>query len=47
MRLILDYIGKFDEFRGAVRTAIMKNRDPNELIDALRKIDEQGEHTLI
>ncbi|KAF8354953.1 hypothetical protein PRIPAC_96576 [Pristionchus pacificus] len=27
--------------RGAVRTAIMKNRDPNELIDALRKIDEQ------
>ncbi|GMR49477.1 hypothetical protein PMAYCL1PPCAC_19672 [Pristionchus mayeri] len=27
--------------RSAVRTAIMKNRDPNEVIDALRKIDDQ------
>ncbi|GMR60538.1 hypothetical protein PMAYCL1PPCAC_30733, partial [Pristionchus mayeri] len=26
--------------RSAVRTAIMKNRDPNEVIDALRKIDD-------
>ncbi|KAF8375284.1 hypothetical protein PRIPAC_81713 [Pristionchus pacificus] len=26
--------------RSAVRTAIMKNRDPNEVIDALRKLDD-------
>ncbi|GMT06153.1 hypothetical protein PENTCL1PPCAC_28327, partial [Pristionchus entomophagus] len=31
--------------RSAVRTAIMKNRDPNEVIDAMRKIDDQEMET--